>query len=93
MTQVNWIWGGEKGDNKIPDISRYVKKTDYNAKITEIQGKIPRITGLTAAASRTAIGNKVPDVRTLTQIYHTLNLYILLRMIIMNLLVKHLMQR
>ena len=86
-------FGGKNANTKIPDISRYVKKTDYNAKITEIHGKIPRITGLTAAASRTAIGNKVPDVKTLTQIYQTLNLYISLRMIIMNLLVKHLMQR
>ena len=27
-------------EKKIPDISGLVKKTDYNAKITEIEGKI-----------------------------------------------------
>ena len=30
---------------KIPDISGLVKKTDYNAKITEIEDKIRNITG------------------------------------------------
>ena len=33
-------------DKKIPNTSRLVKKTDYNAQITEIESKIPSISGL-----------------------------------------------
>ena len=33
-------------DKTFPDISDLAKKTDLNAKITEIEGKIPSITGL-----------------------------------------------
>ena len=36
----------------IPDTSGLVKKTDYNAKITEIEGKIPGISNL---ATKTAL--------------------------------------
>ena len=31
-------------EKKTPDTSELVKKLDYNAKITEIEGKIPSIT-------------------------------------------------
>ena len=34
-------------ENKMPDANSLVKKTDLNAKITEIENKIPNITGLT----------------------------------------------
>ena len=30
----------------MPDVSDLVKKTDFNAKITEVENKIPSITGL-----------------------------------------------
>ena len=33
-------------ERKIPDTIGLVKKVDYNAKITEIEGKIPSISGL-----------------------------------------------
>ena len=49
-------------DKKIPDGSDLVKKTDLNAKITEIEGKIPSITGLTNNSALTAAENKIPDV-------------------------------
>ena len=39
-----------------------LKKTEYSAKITEIEGKIPTITGLAATAALTTIENKIPDV-------------------------------
>ena len=32
-----------RADNKIPNISGHAKNTDYNAKTTEIEGKIPSI--------------------------------------------------
>ena len=36
---------------KVPNISGLVTKTDYSAKITEIEGKIPSITGLATIAA------------------------------------------
>ena len=60
-----------------------LKKTDYNAKITEIEGKIPSISGLATIAALTTVKNKVPDVinlvekQIMTQKYQTLNLSIL----------------
>lgn len=40
-------------DYKILDISGLSKNTDYDVKITEIEGKIPSITGLVTAAALT----------------------------------------
>ena len=37
-------------------------KTGYSAKITEIEGKIPSITGLATTAGVNAVGNKIPKV-------------------------------
>ena len=47
---------------KIPNVSNLVKKTDLNAKITEVEGKIPSITGLATNSALTAVENKIPDV-------------------------------
>ena len=45
---------------KIPDTSRLVKKTDYNAKITKIESTIPSITGLATNSALTGVENKIP---------------------------------
>ena len=37
-------------------------KKHLNAKITEIEGKIPSITGLATNSALTAVENKIPDV-------------------------------
>ena len=37
------------------------KKTDYNANITEIEGKIPSISGLPTTTTLTAVENKIPN--------------------------------
>ena len=52
---------------KIPDASGIVKKTDYNAKITEIEDKTPSITGLATTASLTTVENKIPKVSNLVK--------------------------
>ena len=77
-----------------------LKKADYNAKITEIESKIPSITWLaTTAALTTAVENKIPDVinlvkkQTMKRKYQTLNLNNLLQLSIIHLLAKHLMQK
>ena len=43
------------------------KKTDYNAKVTEIEGKIPSISGLDTNSALTAVKNKIPDVSSLVK--------------------------
>ena len=70
-----------------------LKKTDYNAKITEIEDKIPSINGLATNSALTSVENKIPDISNLVkkkqnmiQKYQTLNLNILLRLITINLL-------
>ena len=52
----------KKLENKIPDTSCLVKKTNYNTKITEIEGKIPSISGLAINAALTAVENKIPNI-------------------------------
>ena len=49
------------------DISDMVKKTDFNAKITKEEGKIPSITGLATNSALTAIKNKISDVSSLVK--------------------------
>ena len=44
-----------------------VKKTDFNVKVTEIEGKIPSISGLATNSSLTAVENKIPDVSNLVK--------------------------
>ena len=44
-----------------------VKKTDFNAKVTEIEGKIPSITGLATNSALTCAENKITDVNNLVK--------------------------
>ena len=44
-----------------------VKKTNFNAKVTEIEGKIPSITGLATNSALTTVENKIPDVSILVK--------------------------
>ena len=51
----------------MPDIINLVTKTDLNAKITEIEGKITSISSLATRFALTAIKNKLPDVNSLVK--------------------------
>ena len=44
-----------------------MKKTDYNSKITEIEGKIPSISGLATNAALTTVENKIPNINSLVK--------------------------
>ena len=44
-----------------------VKKTDFNAKISEVEGKIPSIRGLATTLALTAVENKIPNVSSLVK--------------------------
>ena len=67
MTKINQISKKKisYAEKRIPDTSGLVKKTDLNSRITEIEGKIPSITGLVTNAALTAVKNKIPDVSNL----------------------------
>ena len=52
---------------KIPDTSDLAKKIDLNAKITEIENKIPSITGLATNSALAAVENKIPNVSSLVK--------------------------
>ena len=45
----------------------WLKKTDFNAEVTKIEGKIPSITGLATNSELTAVENKILDVSSLVK--------------------------
>ena len=57
MTKINQI-------QKTPDTSESLKKTDYSAKISGTERKVPSISDLTTNVALTTIKNKIPDVMT-----------------------------
>ena len=62
-TQINQIW-----KRKFLILVKLLKtKTYYNAKIIEIEKKIPSISGLATNSALTAVENKIPDVNSLVQ--------------------------
>ena len=54
-------------DKKITVTNKFVKKADYNAKISKIQNKIPSISGLAKNYALTAVENKIPNVSNLAK--------------------------
>ena len=44
-----------------------LKKSDYNAKISELENKIPSISGLVTASALTLVENKIPNVSNLVK--------------------------
>ena len=54
-------------ENKIPDTSNLVKKTDYNIKITELENNIPSISNLAIKVAWTTVENKMPSISNLVK--------------------------
>ena len=54
-------------ENKTADASRLVKKRDYKAKITKIEGKIPSISGFATNVELIAVENKIPKISSLVK--------------------------
>ena len=73
-----------------------IKKTDFNGKVTEIEGKIPSIIGLATNSALTAVENKIPDVsrlvkrQTTTQKYQIVKRKVLITVITNTLLLQNL---
>ena len=49
-------------DKKDPTLMNLLRKTDYNAKITEIESNIPSTKGLATCSILNAIENKIPNI-------------------------------
>ena len=45
----------------------WFKKTDFNSKNFEVEGKIPSIAGLATISELTAVENRIPDVSSLVK--------------------------
>ena len=73
------------------DTSGLVKMTDYNTKITEIEGKIPDISNLATKTALTTVENKIPSISNLKKQTIILKLLILkinlIIMIMINILI------
>ena len=54
-------------NQKTPDTSGLVKKTNYDAKITELENKIPDVSNLATKTALTTVENKIPDVSNLVK--------------------------
>ena len=54
-------------DKKVSDTNGLVKNTDYNAKVSEIESKIPRISGSATTSALTAVGNKILELSSLVK--------------------------
>ena len=55
--------------SKLGDVVKnyVIKKTDYNAKITEIEGTIPNISTLATKTALSTVENKIPDTSGLVE--------------------------
>ena len=52
-------------ENKIPNVSSFVVKADFNSKITEVENKIPDVSNLVIKSELTTGEIKIPDVSIL----------------------------
>ena len=57
MIQIN-----QNSKKKIPNTNNFVKKSDYNTKISETEGNIPSISGLATTSALTPVENKIPGI-------------------------------
>ena len=57
----------KKIEDKIPNTSDLVKKTNYNPKIIEIEGKILDVSSLATKTALTTVENKIPNTNNLVK--------------------------
>ena len=65
---------GSDLEKKISDVDKkylvlvaWLKETDFNAKIIEVEDKISIITGLATNSTLTTVANKIPDISSLVK--------------------------
>ena len=60
-------YNADKTVKRIHNTSRLVQKSDYNAKISELEKKQPSISGLATTSALTAVENEIPSVSNLVK--------------------------
>ena len=60
-------YNADKTVKRIRNTSRLVQKSDYNAKISELEKKQPSISGLATTSALTAVENEIPSVSNLVK--------------------------
>ena len=56
-----------KSTKKYLTLLIWLKKTDFNTKVTEMEGKIPDVSSLVTKSALTIVENKIPDVSSLVK--------------------------
>ena len=57
----------EQSQKKNPDTSKLVIKSNYNAKISELENKIPSVSGFVTTSALTEVESKIPSVSNLVK--------------------------
>ena len=78
-------------ERKIPDTIRLVQKLDYDAKITEIENKIPNISGLATNSALTAVENEILDICSLVKIKDIIQKLVKLRKNLMTVIMANIL--
>ena len=74
VKKIKYEKDGTDFEDKIDEIDKkylmllvWLKKTDFNTKVTEIEGKIPDVSSLVTKSALTVVENKIPDVSSLVK--------------------------
>ena len=67
LDQIDFEDKISKIDKNMSDVSDLVKKAEFNAKVTEIEIKIPNISGLATNSVLNAVKSKIPDVSSIVK--------------------------
>ena len=67
VLKTNYNTDKTKLETTIPVLVILLKKTDYNTKIVDIEGKIPDISNLATKTAVTTVENRIPSVITLVK--------------------------
>ena len=62
VLKIKYDAGKSETENKFSDTIGLLNKTDYNAKVIAIEGKIPIISGLATDAALSPVENNIPNV-------------------------------
>ena len=73
MLKTKYKTDKTKLENKTSLASSFVKKADYNTKISELENKIPDVNNLATKTALTTVENKIPGVSNLVNktVYNT----------------------
>ena len=69
-----------------------IKKTDYNAKITDIEGKVPDVSSLATKTTLTMVGKKIHSINSLVNKTDLLQKLLKLKRNLLIIIMKNILQ-